>query len=703
MAGEATASLSELSGIRPQLGRWFLPGEVGPDATMVAVLGDEVWRNEFGSDPEVIGRTITLDHDLYTVIGVMPPEFRFENGLFQGSRGLLSSRETGERPVWVPLGHSYGARGGPDWYYDREGWSFEAIARLRPGVTLEAAHADVEAALAGLDPIGPMRVKLAYREDLNVAGLPSQVLLLAVPSLLLLLIACGNVATLLLGEGLNRQAEIATRAALGAGVRRIVRLLLTESLLLGALGSLAGAAVAFGATRLLVVVAPAGSAAHSLQVNPTVLSFACVTGVVAGLLFGLFPALTMGWWSKGDVTSRLRGRALSRSRRAVSAVVGLEVALTVVLLVAGGLFTRTVWNLFAVDNGFDPENLIALRTANDNSPRAERPRINQDIVERLEAIPGVVAATGSWAVPNVMGLWPADLEIEGQTTEGGETLPRVRYDIVLHNYHEVLGIPLLEGRYFARTDGLGGVGAALVSESTARRFWQDRSPIGERIKLSRDTVWSTVVGVVGDMKCQGPGEAASAPVYIPYVQNPNRNGMRFAFTVRTGVDPGDIIPQLAAAAREIEPNLLIKEALLLETEIARTATDQRYRALMVVIFGTFAVVLAAVGIFGVVARSLAQRTREMAIRVALGAEPTRLGQLVLRGSLYAAGVGVVVGLIGAFWASRLLSRFLFGVQSWDPATYGSVVLLVAAVCLTASYLPARRVLGIQPAEVLKGD
>ncbi|MFC1639528.1 ABC transporter permease, partial [Gemmatimonadota bacterium] len=247
MAGEATASLSEVSGIRPRLGRWFRPDEVGPDATMVAVLGDATWRNEFGSDPDVIGRTITLDHDLYAVIGVMPPEFRFENDLFQGSRGLLSSRETGERPVWVPLGHSYGARGGPDWYYDREGWSFEAIARLRPGVTLEAAQVDVEAALGGLDPVGPMRVKLAYREDLNVAGLPSQVLLLAIPSLLLLLIACGNVATLLLGEGLNRQAEIATRAALGAGVRRIVRLLLTESLLLGALGSVAGVAVAFGA------------------------------------------------------------------------------------------------------------------------------------------------------------------------------------------------------------------------------------------------------------------------------------------------------------------------------------------------------------------------------------------------------------------------------------------------------------------------
>ncbi|MFC1640310.1 ABC transporter permease, partial [Gemmatimonadota bacterium] len=389
--------------------------------------------------------------------------------------------------------------------------------------------------------------------------------------------------------------------------------------------------------------------------------------------------------------------------RALSAVVGLEVALTVVLLVAGGLFTRTVWNLFAVDNGFNAENLVVLRTANDDSPSAERPRINQQIVERLEAIPGVVGATGSWAVPNVMGLWPADLEIEGQATGDGEHLPRVRYDIVLHNYHEVLGVPLIEGRYFTRTDGLGGVGAALVSESTAQRFWPDRSAIGERIKLSRDTVWSSVVGVVSDMKHQGPGEAAAAPVYIPYVQNPNRNGMRFAFTVRTGVDPGDISPQLAAAAREIEPNLLIKEALLLETVIARTATDQRYRALMVVIFGAAAIVLAAVGIFGVVARSLAQRTREMAIRVALGAEQSNLSRLVLRGSLYAAGVGIVGGLIGAFWASRLLSRFLFGVQSWDPATYGAVVSLVVVVCLTASYLPARRMLGIRPAEVLKGD
>jgi predicted permease len=561
----------------------------------------------------------------------------------------------------------------------------------------------VEAVLAEFDPSEQLRVRLAYREDLEVAGLPSQVLLLAIPSLLLLLIACGNVAALLLGEGLKRQTEIATRAALGAGVRRIVRLMLAESLLLGLVGSTAGVGVAFGATRLLVAIAPPGSAASELQVNTTVLLVACLTGLLAGLVFGLYPALTMGWWSKGDVTSRLRGITLARSRRAVSAVVGIEVALTVIILVTAGLFTRTVWNLFAVDNGFDPTNLIALRTANDHSPRPDRPRINQAIVERIEAIPGVEEATGSWSVPMVMGLWSNEIEVEGMAVDDRGHLPRVRYDIVLHNYHRVLRVPLIAGRCFDRTDGLDGRHAVLVSETTARRLWPDRSPLGKRVRMGSDSTWSTVVGVVADMKYQGPGADASSPVYIPYVQNPNRNGMRFAFTVRTSVDPRGIIPQLEAAVRAVEPNLLIKEALLIETVLARTATDQRYRALMVVIFGAFAVVLAGVGIVGVVGRSLASRTRELAIRVALGAEQSSLQQLMLRGSLYAACAGLVFGLIGAFGASRLLSRFLFGVQTWDPATYAAVTLLVLGVCLAASYIPARRVLGIQPAQVLKGD
>jgi hypothetical protein len=273
----------------------------------------------------------------------------------------------------------------------------------------------------------------------------------------------------------------------------------------------------------------------------------------------------------------------------------------------------------------------------------------------------------------------------------------------MDNFHEVLRIPLLEGRYFTSTDGLDGQYAALISESIAKELWPEQSPVGERVRLGNDTAWSTVVGVVGDVKYRGPEEVASAPVYIPYVQSPHRKGMRFAFTVRTGVDPAGVLSQLATAAREVEPNLLIKEALLLETEIVRTATDQRYRALMVVIFGTFAALLAAVGIFGVVARSLASRTRELAIRVALGAKQANLTQLVLRGSLYAAGIGLAGGLLGAFWASRLLSRFLFGVRSWDPATYGAVLLLVGVVSVAASYLPARRVLGIQPAEVLNSE
>jgi predicted permease len=700
--GEGTAELAVVLGISPLLGRWFLPGEVGPDRHNVTVLGESFWREQFGSDPGVIGRTITLEDQPYTVVGVVPSVFRLRPDLPYRTRSLLRPRDEGERPLWVPLGHNYGV--GDGLFSNRDATWFEAIGRLHPGASVEQAQAEAATLVRGDTPAERLRVVVKRRKELETAGLPSQLLVLALPSVLLLLIACGNVATLLLGEGVNRRVEIATRVAIGAGSRRIARQLLTESLLLGLLGSVAGALVAFGGMRVLVAFAPATSAVQRLDVNGTVLLFSCAAGIVAALVFGLVPAWFLGRQPAGSAVNQFRGSSTSQTRRVVGTVVALEIALTVVVLVGGGLFTRTLAKMFSVDLGFDVKNLVAIRTAIDKWPYPERGLTNQRILDRIEAVPGVEQATGSWAMPFVTSLWNDDVQIEGRAYREGDLLPRVPYDLVMPDYHEVMRVPLLAGRYLSETDGPESPRVVLVSESTARRLWPDRSALGERLRFGRDSLWHTVVGIVGDVVFTGLDRGASSPIYRAYMQSPSENGIRFVLIARTALDPRDVIPQLEEAARSVEPGLLIEEASVLSTAISLSATDHRYAALMLDFFAAAAIMLAAIGVVGVTARSVAQRTRELAIRLALGAESASLNRLVLRGSLLPALVGVTFGLLCAFWASRLISGFLFGVQSWDPLTYGVAVSLVLVVCLAASYLPARRALGaVQPAQVLKEE
>lgn len=701
IVGEGTAELPEVAGIRPQLGRWFRPEEVGPDRVNVAVLGDALWRERFGSDPNVVGTTVLLEQRPYTIIGVMPPEFRFRLGLFQDPQGLLSPRDNGERPVWVPAGHNYGS----GWHYEREGWSFEALARLRPGVSLDAARAEIGILIRGDTPPGRLRVHLARRDRMEVVGLPAQLFLLAVPSALLLLIACVNVATLLLGESEGRRAEITVRAAIGAGTGRIVRQLITESVVLGLAGSAVGIALAVTATRVLVAFAPATSAMESVRVSLPVLVFCCSVGMLAGAGFGLVPALTLGWGRGWSLQSGGRSEARGASGR-VNVLVGLEVALTVILLVGGGLFARTLLNLGAVNMGYQPENLVAFRAAIENLSRERRATLYSEMLARMEAVPGVRAATGSWAMPLLMSLWNVTVETEGRGTSGGSRLPGLNNDVVMPNYHETMGIPLLTGRYLTSEDRPGAPPAVVVSKSLADRLWPDGEVLGRRVRLARGSSssdWHTVVGVVGDVRYGGPDSDPVPVVYRPYLQNPGLQGMRLVLTARTAVDPRGVIAQLAAAARSVYPGVLLREARIMSTMVSESATDQRYRALFVAAFGLVAVALAAAGIFGVVARAVARRSRELAIRMALGADSGVLESLVLGRTLLAGAVGCGAGLIVSLWGSRLIARFLFGVQSSDPLVYSAVILTVLLVCAVAGYLPARRILLIEPSSVLKEE
>lgn len=712
IVGEGSATLPDVAGIQPMLGRWFRPEEVGPEYTYVTVLGHSLWKDRFGADPDVIGTTVLLEHHPYTVIGVMPPEFRFRIDLFEDTQGLLSPQDSGERPVWVPMGHNYGS----NWYWAREGWSFEAIARLRPGVSVEAANAEIEALVRGDIPEDRIRVHMARRDQLEVAGLPARLLLLAVPSIFLLLIACGNVATLILGESEGRRAEIATRAAIGAGTSRIVRQLLTESVILGLAGSVAGIALAFGATHFLVAFAPATSAIENVRVNLSVLGFSSLAGVAAGIGFGLIPALMLGR-RRGSANLHGHGTRLTGGgRRRTDLVIGVEVALTVVLLVSGGLFTRTLVNLTAVDMGFDPGNLVALRAAIEgfdpdiewteavHLERIERRKAAYlEMIDRMEAVPGVEAATGSWAMPLLMSLWNDEVETEtGFAMEGG-LLPRLSYDIVIPNYHETMRIPLLAGRFFTPADGPGAPPVVILSRSTADYLWPEGPALGQRVRFSRVPEWHTVVGVVEDVRYGGLDSEPRSPIYLPYLQNPYLNGIRLVLTARTTGDPAELIPQLEAAARSAFPEVLLREARIMSSVVSETATDQRYRALLVVCFGLAAVVLTAVGIFGVVARAVARRSRELAIRMALGADSGSLRSLIMGRTLLAGGIGLGAGLLAAGLGSRFIQSFLFGVPGSDPLTFSVAILVVLLVSLTAGYIPARRLLHLQPARLLSDE
>ena len=705
--GEGTATLSDVAGIRPQLGRWFRPEEVGPQRTYVAVLGDALWRERFGADPNVVGTKVLLENRPYTIIGVMPPEFRFRLNLFQNTQGLLSPRDTGERPVWVPMGHNYGS----DWYDARQGYSFEALARLRPEVTLEAAHAEIETLIRGDGPPGRIRVHIARRDRIEVAGMPAQLLLLAVPSALLLLIACVNVATLLLGESEGRRAEVAIRAAIGAGTRRIVRQLLTETVILGLAGSVVGVALAFGATRALIAFAPASSAIEGVQVNLSVLIFSCAAGMLAGASFGLVPALMLGR-RQGCNPQGQGGRVIARGRQRANVLIGLEVALTVVLLISGGLFTRTLLNLDAVQMGFNPEKLVAFPAAIERLQAPGRAAAYSEMLTRMEAVPGVKAATGSWSMPLLMSLWTAEVTRDSDSLLERGQLPLVNYDVVMPDFHETMGISLLAGRHFTFADRPGAPLVVIVSKSAADQLWPKQLALGQRIRMRRpddpeqlgpEGDWHTVVGVVGDVRYGGLDSTPQPVIYRPFLQNPGLNGMRLVLTARTTVDPRRVMRQLAAAARSAYPSVLLREGRIMSAVVSESATDQRYRALFVAAFGLAAVVLAAAGIFGVVARAVAQRSHELAVRMALGAGSGGLQLLVSGKTLLTAAIGACAGLIAAGWGSRLIARFLFGVQNADPVTYSVAILSVLFVCSAASYLPARRLLHLEPARVLKQE
>jgi predicted permease len=691
-SGEATSNLFPLLGIRPVLGRTFLPGEDGPGAPRLAVLGHDLWRTRFGSDPAVLGRSVNLNGQPFEIIGVLPPGVRIHSTLYNLFNSAI---DAGERSIWVPAHRN---RRDDDGSRD-----LEAVGRIRQGVSREQALGEIRGIL-GASPRNEETVfRLTPPREEVVAGHRSPLTFLLCASGLLLLIACGNAATLFLGEGIDRRVEISTRVAVGASRRRIAQQLLTESLILGLAGSLVGIALTPLGVRAFLALGPTLPRLQNVEVNQGVLLAATLTGVACALVFGFTPAVLQHKHSIHAVLQRGGRGRMGAGGRTQSTLLAGELALTMVLLVTAGILGKSLNELRRVDPGFKAEGVATIRAQvssrllgdDAESRQTAVQEFRRAVLERVAAIPGVVASGAIDGLPFPGLISGSTFIIGGTGPDGGDQIT-ARDHAVSPGYFETMGIPLLAGRDFSEGDE-GGERVAVINESMARLYREGRSPLGDIIGSGTNP--NRIIGVVGDVRERHLGEEPLPMVYRPLA----RSSGSFSIVARGAGDPETLVHRLREAVREVHPEVPVAQETTLEALVMASSRGERFRAVLVGAFGFLATFLALVGVFGVTARSVAHRNREMGIRKALGAENGGLIGMVALGTLRAGTLGIGVGLMGGLATTRFLSSFAFGTQGWDPWTYSGAVLLLGTLCVASAALAARRVTRVEPMRVLREE
>ena len=689
-------------GARPIAGRLFTAAEDQPGHEHVVMLTEGLWRSQFGSDPSIVGRSIQLDAQPYTVVGVLPAELRLP--LDYASRALTQ--------IWMPLAL------GPNDPQARGNHGLYALGRLRPGVTLAQAQAEIDTITKGFQQQYANNYDREF--GLTLVTAPSEVfgdvrpallvLLLAVGTVLL--IACANVANLLLARSEARQKELAIRVVLGAGRGRIVRQLLTESVVLSGLGGAAGMALAYGLTRLLIALDPLKiPRVHDITIDGRVLAFTAAISAITGILFGLVPAIQS---SRGDLQPVLKeGGRDSRGgsgwlRRVL--VVG-EVAASVVLVAAALLLGRSFARLLDVDAGFNPSHVLTLRTSLPQATytnSAASVRAFAEVGRRLRETPGVVAAGGVTGLPlaTTRGDW--GIQIEGQPAPTAKTNTAADWQVVTPGYFEAIGTPLRGGRTFTDADVATTLPVIVVNETMAKKYWPGISPVGRRMMMGNNGVWLTVVGVVADVHHRGLDVLPRPEMYRPHAQfryGPATAPAVTALTwvMRTTSDPLAATGYARAAVTAVDPGLGISDVATMDQVLADSTSDRRLNMLLFALLGGLALALATVGVYGVVAYSVTQRTHEIGVRMAIGARPADVVRMVLNEGGRLAIAGVAAGSIVALAGARLIRGLLFEVSATDPWTFAGVAIAILAVALLASYIPARRATRVDPMVALRGE
>jgi putative ABC transport system permease protein len=683
-----TQGLFEILGVAPILGRTFTADEDRPDHDHVVILSYGLWQRRFAADPKILGQTILLNNRAREVIGIMPAGFQFP--------------EVAE--AWGPLALT------PK-LYTRTDHGLDAIARLKPGVTLEQAQAEMIAIASNIEQQNPITNEglsvnvIDLRSSLVGDYKQALMILLGVVGFVLL-IACVNVANLLLARATARQKEIAIRAALGANRRRIFRQLLTESLLLGLISGVIGLVLAWWGMDLLLAAIPIDIPFWmKFDLDGRVLGFTSACSLLTGFVFGTAPALEA---SNPDLNETLkeggRGSAGGGRHRLRSLLVVSEIALSLVLLVGAGLMMRSFISLQSVDAGIKPEGVltmnVALRGANYREPE-KRIAFFSQLIERVKAIPGVQSAGTISGLPLGGSNWGRSLTVEGRPVLSVGEAPSINHCVISPDYFSAMGIGILKGRVFDDRDSREAPKVTIIDERLAREYWPNEDPIGKRIRFGPpedNEPWHTILGVVGDVRHERLDAQTRKSVYLPYVQVPIGGS---SIAVRTEGRPENVIAAVRAQVRELDPDLPVTRIMPMTEVVARSVWQPRLYTVLFGVFAAVALILATVGIYGVMSYAVTQRTREIGLRMALGAQRTDVLKLVVGQGILLAAVGVGVGLVAAIALTRLMSTLLFGVTATDPITFAAVSMLLSGVALGACFIPARRAAKVDPMIALR--
>jgi putative ABC transport system permease protein len=688
-AAAVSAELFDCLGVKPVLGRLFVADDDKPGRAKIAIISHRLWQNRLGAEPDVVGSSITINEKPFTVAGVLPPEFHFPTDLVD---------------IWVPLGPNALS------LTNRAVHILFAYGRLKSGTTLGHAQAELETVAASIQRQNPgsdpdHSVTLIPLQEQLIGDVRTPLLTLLSAVIFVLLIACLNVSNLLLGRAAYRQREIAIRRAVGAGRWRIVRQLLTESLILSSCGGAMGLVLSLWGVDLVArnfaaqVQAPSG-----IRIDHSVLAFTVAVSTLTGIVFGLAPALRA---SNLGLNLTLKGgsnpsAARPARHRPMSALIVAQVALSLILLVGAGLMLKSMWKLTHVPLGFSPDNLLVLSVSLPDSKYEDAEKVARffrDLPDQIQALPGVESTTAVSRPPISGGDANGDLTIDGSPFAPGEA-PPVSFRRILPNYFRVMGISVLRGREFDDHDAGGPPNVVIINDKLARRYWPGSDPIGKRIKIGppEHEPWLTIVGIVGDVRNE---KLDTEPAYASYEPHALRPWSEMNVLVRTAIDPISLAPAIRDTVRRQEPHALISDPSTMRQLMSASLQRRRFDTCLFGIFGAIAVVLSAIGIYAVISFSVSRRVNEIGIRMAVGASRLEVFDLVIGRTMYLVAAGCAIGLLASSALTRLIADLLFDVSPVDPTTLLLVTLFLSAVALLATLVPALRAARVDPATSLR--